>query len=69
MENMFRLTDYYRENKAKGKLLSQNAAQPVGNIMFKIQDINNSLFQGLDPRAGPPGWTPRLDPPDGPFRK
>ena len=24
------------ENKAKGKLLSQNAAQPVGNIMFKM---------------------------------
>ena len=23
-------------NKAKGKLLSQNAAQPVGNIMFKM---------------------------------
>ena len=23
-------------NKAKGKLLSQNAAQPVGNIIFKM---------------------------------
>ena len=24
-------------NKAKGKLLSQNAAQQVGNVMFKME--------------------------------
>ena len=24
-------------NKAKGKLLSQNAAQPVGNLMFDMK--------------------------------
>ena len=26
-----------KKNKAKGKLLSQNAAQPVGNMMFRIR--------------------------------
>ena len=27
----------YFLNKAKGKLLSKNAAQPVGNVMFKME--------------------------------
>ena len=45
-------------NKAKGKLLSQNEAQPVGNIMFKCVVGVAPPGMGTPEAGGPRGWGP-----------